>query len=98
MANEIKIINNYIQEQLVKNNHPEAFSIKASNIVLKCIIHIERAQFLRKIFKDLEGILLKVLENVKMKTACIYFISKFLVNCNIQEDSYLNEMQKQIIP
>src|SRR5215469_9973504 len=59
-AYEIEAINNYIQEQLVKNNHSEAFSIKANTITLKCIINIIKMNlkiyfYEQSTFKELLG-------------------------------------------
>ena len=98
-ANEIQTINDYIQKQLDKNKHSEAFNIKANNITMKCIIHIEKSnlkinfnhnQSLNKLLGFRSGIIEGIGEHEGENIVDILSVNSILVNCDIIEGSYFN--------
>jgi len=105
-AYEIQTINDYIQKQLDKNKHSEAFNIKANNITMKCIIHIEKSnlkinfnhnQSLNKLLGFKWGIIEGIGEHEGENIVDILSVNSILVNCDIIEGSYLNGVQEPVL-
>jgi hypothetical protein len=105
-AYEIKAINDYIQEQLVKDGNKEAFSIKANPITLKCIIRINKSNILihfnhDKSLKNILGFGEDSIEGIGEhegeQIVNILSVNTILVNCNIIEGSYINGVQKPVL-
>lgn len=105
-AYEIITINEYIQKQLAKNNHPKAFNIEANDITLKCVIHIEKPnvqilfnhnQSLNKLLGFRKDIIEGAGEHEGENIVDILSVNSILVNCDIIEGSYLNGMQEPVL-
>ena len=105
-AYEIQAINEYIQEQLIKHDNKDIFSIEANLMTLKCVIIVNKSnvkilfkhsQSLNKLlgFKNniIEGIGKHEGENI----VDILSVNTILVNCDIVEGSYLDGLQKPIL-
>ena len=103
---EIKAINDYIQEQLIKNKHKELFTIEANATTLKCTIHIKkddikihfnRNQSLNVLLGYGKEIIKGIGKHEGQNIVKILSVNSILVNCDIIEGSYLNGIQKPVL-